>query len=121
MCISSNFIELQAYKICEEIRKQSVYKLVRLEASEGRIIELQNIQNYWDGKALITKAVLEDINGKLYLVNPDDNGLKFAKGEITYKEYRRIDKSENLKAIIFFSLLIGLTMATMFMLAKFLT
>ncbi|RUL49022.1 MULTISPECIES: hypothetical protein [Lysinibacillus] len=121
MCISSNFIELQAYNICEEIRKQSVYTLVRLEISEGWIIEPQNTQNYWDGKALITKVILEDTKGKSYIINPDANGLRFAKGEITYKEYRRIEKSENLKAISFFALLVGLTMTMMYILVKFLT
>lgn len=121
MCISGNFIELQAYKVCEEIRDQSVYKLVRLEVSEGHNIDLQNIQNFWDGKALITKAILEDSNGKSYIVNPNQNGLMFAKGEITYKEYRKMEKSENIKVISFFSLLVGLTVITMYLLAKLLT
>lgn len=121
MCISGNFIELQAYKICEEIRSQPTYKLVRLEVSEDRIIELQNNQNYWDGKSLITKAILEDTKGKSYVVSPDLNGLKFAKGEITYKEYRRIEKSENIKVISFFSIVVVLTMITMYILVKLLT
>ncbi|SOC15531.1 hypothetical protein SAMN05880501_108103 [Ureibacillus xyleni] len=120
MCITSNFIELQAYQIYEEIRKETIYKLVWLENSEGRMIQLNNIQSYWDGQTLLTKAFLEDINGKLYIVNINNNGLSFAKGEISYKAYRRLEKSENRKGIIFFSMLVFLTMITMFTLEKLL-
>lgn len=87
----------------------------------GNFIELQNIQNYWDGKALITKVILKDTKGKSYIVSPDFNGLKFAKGEITYKEYKRIEKGENIKVISFFSILSVLTMITMYILVKLLT
>ncbi|MEK4701919.1 hypothetical protein MKX47_20680 [Solibacillus sp. FSL R7-0668] len=120
MCISSNFIELQAYRICEAMKKQSMYKMVKLELSDDRFIAPQNLENYEDGRVLITKAVLEDNEGKSYTVSPNHNGLRFVQGEITYREYRKIEKGESIKVISFLTLLIGLTITTMYLLKIFL-
>lgn len=120
MCISSNFIELQAYKICEAIKNQSIYKMVKLELADDRIIEPQNFGDFGDGRTLITKAVLEDTDGKFYSISPNHNGLRFAQGEITYKEYRRMEKNESRKGMVFLALLIGLTITTIYLLKIFL-
>lgn len=120
MCISSNFIELQAYRICEAMKNQSLYKMIKLELADDRIIEPQNLGDFGDGRALITKVVLEDNKGKSYSVNPNHNGLSFAQGEITFNEYRKIEKSESVKGISFLVLLIGLIITTMYLLKFFL-
>lgn len=53
---------------------------------------------------LITKLLLEGENGILYSIEPDLNGLRFAKGEITYKEYNNIQKGEKFRGIIYVSI-----------------
>ncbi|WP_264738018.1 hypothetical protein [Cytobacillus firmus] len=52
--------------------------------------------NLLSGEAfpLITKVMLQDANGNHYSVSPDEAGLQFAKGEVTYKEYKRLQAKE---------------------------
>lgn len=121
MCVSNNFIEQQAYEMGEEIRKNSLYKLVRVEVSGGNSLEFQKQDDYWNGKDLITKVILEDTKGTLYSVKPDHNGLRFAKGEITYKEYNQLQKREDFKGFSYFFVIIGFFIIMMFMLMRYLT
>lgn len=120
MCISSNFIELQAYRICEVMKTQSRYRMVRLELSDDCIIEPQNLESFSDGSKLITKAVLEDIDGKFYSVSTNQNGLRFVMGELTYKEYKKKERNEDLKGFGILALLIGLTIIMMYLSSIFL-
>lgn len=120
MCISSNFVELQAYRICEEMKNQSIYKMMKVGLSDDSIIEPQNLESFGDGRALITKAIFEDTEGKSYSVNINHNGLRFAMGELTYKEYRKMEKNEDLMALGFLALLIGLIITIMYSLLLFL-
>ena len=120
VCISSNFIELQAYRICEVMKNKSRYRMVRLELSDDFIIDPQNLESFRDGSKLITKAVLEDSEGKSYSVSPNQNGLRFVMGELTYKEYRKKEKYEDLKGHSFLVLLIGLTLTIMYLSSIFL-
>ncbi len=120
MCISNHVIELQAYQLSEEIRKKTIYKMKRVEVTDGYSLEVEKQGDYWNGTDLISKVVLEDSNGTLYSINPDDTGLRFAKGEITYKEYIQLEKSANMKGIIYLVALIGLSFIVMFILINFL-
>lgn len=121
MCVSNNFIEQQAYEMSEEIRKNSLYKVVRVDVSGGNSCEFQKQDNQWNGKDLITKVTLEDKKGIFYSVKPDHNGLRFAKGEINYKEYSQLQRKEDLKGFSYFFVIIGFFIIMMFALMRFLT
>ena len=121
MCISNNFIEQQAYRISEEIRKNSVYRVVGVDASGVSDLSVNQQNDHWNGKDLITKVILEDKDGRLYYVKPDDNGLMFSKGEITYKEYGKRQKKEDVKGISYFFVSIGFIFILMITLLKFLS
>lgn len=121
MCVSNHFIEQQAYQISEEIRKSSLYNMVRVVVSGDGGFGLQQQHNQWNGKDLITKVILEDREGMLYSVKPDHNGLRFAKGEITYKEYCKMQKKEDLRGFGYFFMSIGFVFIMMFTLVQFLT
>lgn len=94
MCLTTNAIEQQALSICEEIRNHSNYKLVRLNFIGDQGLEVKNnsFSIPEDRLPLVSNVVLEDSDGKTYKIEPNENGLRFAKGEITYNEYLRIKK-----------------------------
>jgi hypothetical protein len=113
MCVSNNFIEQQAYKISKQMQNTALYNVVRIENTDG-INLISNIQEeQWNGKDFITKVILEDKIGNYYTVKPDNIGLRFAKGEISYKEYRKILQKENLKVYSYFLVSIGVIISLM--------
>lgn len=116
MCVSNPFIEQEAYDFSEKIQKQALYKFVRTEVAGNHF----NGQNGGDFP-LISKVVLEDADGKLYYVAPNPNGLKFAKQEITYKEYKRLEKKETLNAVALFFVILSFFGGSMAALIKFFT
>jgi len=116
LCVSNHFIEQNAYEICEEIRKNSLYKVVRVDISGGTILDGQ-----WNGKDLITDVILEDTKGTYYSIKPDPHGLRFAKGELTYEEYSKIQKKANINGFSFFFMIISFFVIMMFALMKFVT
>lgn len=105
MCSPNNFIEQQAYEMYEKIKNNSVYNFIRVDYSvQGFHSQDDNMRN---GSALITRVVLEDKDGTLYTVEPNPYGVRFAKGEITYKEYKKLQKRETVNAIAtFFGILV---------------
>ncbi|MDM5205381.1 hypothetical protein [Cytobacillus kochii] len=121
MCVSNNYIEQQAYEVSKEIRKNSLYKVVRVEVSDGSSDVFQEHDDKWNGKDFITKIILEDEKGTLYSVKPDDHGLRFAKGEISYKGYKQIQKKEDIKGFTYFFGITGSLIIIMLTLVKFLT
>jgi hypothetical protein len=108
VCGPTNFIEQQAYEMYEKIKKNSVYKFTRVDYSEGGNQGFHSKgDNARNGPALITRVVLEDKDGTLYTVEPNPNGVRFAKGEITYKEYKKLQKRETVNGIAtFFGILV---------------
>lgn len=102
MCFSHNVIEQQSFKICDEIREHSIYKLVSIATTGGESIKinentsLESNIKLLSGETipLVTKVILEDASGRHYSVSPDEAGLQFAKGEVTYKEYLRLQAKE---------------------------
>lgn len=106
MCISNNALERQAYVMCEKIRKYSIYRPLRLDFINGKSIELQKQQLediiISEQLPLISKIILEDINGLHFEVEPDENGLNFAKGAITFEEYKQIKSKESKMFIGYF-------------------
>jgi hypothetical protein len=95
MCApDENELEKMTHQISEEIRKKSVYK----------VCEFIYFRNYNVGNenGLVSKVILEE-DGLIYEVKPNENGLKFSVGDITYNEYKKIKKKETHRMFSIFS------------------
>jgi hypothetical protein len=122
MCSSFDFIENQAFEMSENIRKETIYKFVGLETKKNSDFEKQLDQGKADGcnhvagtwPDFITMVFLEDEAGNTYSVEPSPTGLRFAKGEITYKEYLTLQKQETVKVKSLFFTAIGFVSLLMF-------
>jgi hypothetical protein len=104
MCVSNNAFEFQAYKMSEQIIKHTIYqpvKVVYFGEKEADVNEISAIE-------LITKIILQDNEGHVYEVEPSENGIRFAKGEITYQEYLQRGKKDIRNLITYSSASIGL-------------
>jgi hypothetical protein len=116
MCSSFKFVEQQAFEMSEKIRKESIFKFVRVEVSGITGLGSQETYEHSDGcvgasspqLGCITKVILEDEQGALYTIEPNIDGLRFAKGEITYKEYRKREKKESTTMLSVFLMAVGL-------------
>jgi hypothetical protein len=121
MCSSFQFIEHQAFEMSEKIREESKYKFVRVEVSESSNLSFQRTYSHSNGcvqdsrtwPGYITKVILEDDKGALYTVEPCIDGLRFARGEISYKEYRKRQKRESFNILSIFLIGVGLISVVM--------
>ncbi|MDF0727651.1 hypothetical protein PY093_13235 [Cytobacillus sp. S13-E01] len=118
MCISTNFIEQQAYEMSEKIKKNSLYKFVGVAFSGSDSSSFNQNQN-WNGSGLITKVNLEDKDGTSYIIEPNSNGLRFAQGEITFSEYKKLQRKENYFGYTLIFMILGFFSVIMFTLMKF--
>jgi hypothetical protein len=107
VCSSNSFIEQQAYEMSKEIKKDSIYKFIREDYSEAEA-------------GYITKVILEDKDGTVYSIEPNPIGVKFARGEITFKEYKKLQKRDTLNVMAIFSGVIVLFGGFMFGFMKYL-
>lgn len=119
VCVSNRFIEQQAYDFSEKIRVSSLYRFVGTELSKDDLVTSNGTVE--DPFVLITKVILEDTDGTLYYVAPNVNGLRFAKREITYKEYKKLQKNETRNAIVMFFGILGFFSVFMITMMKYLT
>lgn len=116
MCFSHNTFEKRALEITEQIQKKPIYKLVRADFVGGKSFEfyeqnsIRNGCNHTFGKdvPLITEVILEDNDGRYYSVEPNPNGLRFAEGKITYKEYEKVQRKENMQGLGLLSISISI-------------
>lgn len=107
MCFSHNTFEQRALEMTEQIQKKSIYKLVRADFIGGKSLEfheestIRNGFNHTFSKdiPLITEVILEDSDGRHYSVEPNPNGLRFAEGKITCKEYEKLQRKENMQGL----------------------
>ncbi|OAH58633.1 hypothetical protein AWH48_16665 [Domibacillus aminovorans] len=106
MCFSTNAIEQQAYRTALKIREHSIYKFVRAQCTNGDIFDFENPSAAQ--VPVITMVILEDKSGNLYSVEPNYVGLKFAKGDMNYKEYKKIQKKEMAKGLGVFFMTTGI-------------
>lgn len=127
MCSTNNFIEQEAYIMSQQICKETVFKCVRVIYSEGnspaastQILDSQDYSMVME-QALITKVILEDKDGTLYYVEPNPNGLRFAKGEISYNEYKNLQRKETINVFAIFFGIIVFFSGSMFTFIKYLT
>ena len=119
MCVSNNFVEQEAYEFTKKIRECSQYKFIKLDLSKN-IINSNNGRKD-NGLDLITKVILEDKDGTLYSVEPNSNGLRFAKKEITFKEYKKLQNRDSLNIFVIFFGLMGLLIVLMLTFVRYLT
>ncbi|MFD2805750.1 hypothetical protein SAMN05216565_11052 [Litchfieldia salsa] len=71
--------------------------------TENQIEDLLNL-NRDKELPVITKIILEGDNGILYSIEPSDIGLKFATGELSYNEYKALQKDGKNKLFMYGSL-----------------
>jgi len=118
MCFSTYEIERFAYEISKEVHENSRYRIVKMDILGGKNgSEHTNFNlEYSEKLPLITKLYLEGENGTVYVIEPNEHGLKFAMGKITYKEYKDLTRGENFKGLMYASIsiitfvLVGWTM-----------
>ncbi|GAM11967.1 hypothetical protein [Mesobacillus selenatarsenatis] len=101
MCVSNNAIELQAYRFSEKIQESSSYNIVRVDFIGGTFLkcdqgislrdEVQDIANL----PLIKNLILQTKSGKQFCVEPDELGLRFAEGELSYRQYLLAKKQKS--------------------------
>ena len=119
MCINNDFVERHAYQMYEEIKKSSLFKVVRVEGIGGTYLNPEKLKEQMNSQELITNIVLEDNNKKRYVVNPDPFGYKFANGEISYKEYKNMQKMDDFKWISYSILGMGFLSIMLYFLIRF--
>ena len=95
-------IQENLLKDASESERFSKYKVVKVEVFGGEDFEFPQQAEQWNGQDFITKIILEDKKGALFSVKPDYSGLRFAKGEITYKEYNKIQKKRMEKELFIY-------------------
>lgn len=101
MCVSNNAIELQAYHFFKKIHESNAYNIVRVDFIDGTFLEcdhekslraeVQGIENL----PLIKKLILQTKAGEKYSVEPDELGLQFANGNLTYSQYLLAKKQQS--------------------------
>jgi hypothetical protein len=122
VCAPNHFMEQQAFEMCEKIKKNSIYNFIRVDYSDGsNQASYPQDDNTRNRSALITRIVLEDKDGTLYIVEPNPNGVRFACGEITYKEYKKLQKRENVNGIATFFVILVFFSGSMYFLMKIFT
>jgi len=120
MCVNNNFVESHAYQMYEEIKKSSLFKVVRVEGIRGTYLDPEKLKEQLNCKELIANIVLEDNYKNCYVVNPDPFGYRFAKGEISYKEYNKMQKMDDFKWICYSLLGMGFLSIMLYFLIRFL-
>ena len=104
MCFSTNVIEQQALTMSDKIIKYSIYKPVSLDFIGEKNVGIQDFINQSNGEEipLITNINLENSEGLQISVEPNENGLKYAMGEISYKDYKKLQSQESRQFIGYF-------------------
>ncbi|MCK1998347.1 hypothetical protein MPH47_14175 [Psychrobacillus psychrodurans] len=104
MCFSTNVIEQQALIISDKIIKNSIYKPVSLDFISEKNVGIQDFTMQSSGKeiSLITRVNLENNEGLQISVEPNENGLRYAMGEISYKDYKKLQNQESRQFIWYF-------------------
>jgi hypothetical protein len=108
MCFSSSAIEQQAYRFTEKIHSLSVYKILQIDfIGDQKPVEISHDQTLESQMVLgrelplIKNIILVDPNGKKFSIEPNEFGLQFASGEMTYQQYVRTKKGEVRKLLLY--------------------
>lgn len=104
MCFSSDVFERQASIISEKIIRYSIYKPVSLDFIGEKNVNIQDYKYQENGGTLplITRIILEGNAGSRISIEPNENGLMYAMGEISYKEYKKIQNKDSRQFIGYF-------------------
>lgn len=106
MCFSTNAIEQQAYHYTEKINNSTLYKIVHIEMIGHHVIikkglPLEDQLDFGGQLPLIKNVTLEDYNGKKYIVEPNEFGVRFAHGDMTFAQYLKMKKKELTKLLAY--------------------
>jgi len=108
MCFTSSAIEQQAYRFTEKIYSLSLYNIVQIVFNgDQKSVEINHDQSLESQLVLggelflINNIILEDPNGKKFSIEPNEFGLQFASGVMTYPLYVRTKKSEVRKLLLY--------------------
>ncbi len=84
--------------------KNSIYKPISLDFIGEKNIGIQDFKFQENGGELplITRIVLEDKAGLRTSIEPNKNGLMYAMGEISYKEYKKTQNQDSRQFIGYF-------------------
>ncbi|WP_158587622.1 hypothetical protein [Neobacillus notoginsengisoli] len=87
-----------------------------LEISGGTVLEINPgaIQTLKQTD-IIKNVLLKDKAEVVYAVEPDSTGLKFANGQISYEEYKRIKKKADRLSFVLFCGIVAFLFATGFL------
>gem|GEM_PF-5737156 len=123
MCLDNNAIEHQAKNFFKEIQEHSIYQPIKLLVDEGKYIPVldNNEIECITSSVLIKKIFLSDSDGKLYAIEPNRNGLRFAKGEMNYREYSWKCKKEMGYGIVILLMSLGFLISFGWIIVKFLS
>ncbi|WP_246943728.1 hypothetical protein [Bacillus pinisoli] len=80
---NENILQNVAFEASEKIREKTIYKFVDV------IVQTPKGSNH----GLVTGVIVED-HGNRYEVKPNSNGLRFAVGEISFREYKQLERKE---------------------------
>ncbi|WP_226678930.1 hypothetical protein [Mesobacillus jeotgali] len=108
MCVSNNAIELQAYHFSEKIQESSSYSIVRVDFIGGTFLECEqgiSLRSELQDKGnfpMIKNLILKTKAGKQYRVEPDELGLRFARGDLSYRQYL-LAKKEKFRNMLWYT------------------
>lgn len=104
MCFSTNIIEQQAFLISDKIIINSIDKPVSLDFIDEKNVGISDftMKIFREEIPLITRVNLENSEGLLISVEPNENGLRCAMGEISYKAYKKLQNQESRQFISYF-------------------
>ena len=92
MCFSTNIIEQQAFLISDKIINNSIYKPVSLNFIDEKNVGISDftMKSFREEIPLITRVNIENSEGLLISLEPNENGLRCTMGEISYKAFKKL-------------------------------
>lgn len=121
LCFSNNAIEQFSNKMCVEIINTTIYRPVKADLIGGKVLDLQEPSTFMGNKQnLINCVTLSDKDGNSYTIEPNENGLKFARGEISYQEYIHLKTKSHRTFILFFLFITAVFFSSCWFLVKLL-
>ncbi|MBN9654729.1 hypothetical protein J0K78_10680 [Halobacillus sp. GSS1] len=123
MCVERSAMENQARIFLKEIQDNSIYELTRIVLDDGKAVNLNrsNEGRCLASYPLIKEILLRDESGKIYSIEPNLNGVRFASGEWSYDQYLWKCKQELITGIIILIVSLGVFITLGWLLVNYLS
>lgn len=123
MCFSHENHNLMMYPALIKIINESIYDVVGLELVGGKVLPIKHethstLVQELTKTEIVKHVLLVDDAGTIFSVEPDVKGLEFAKGQISFDEYKRDQKKSTKLAFGLFGASITLLFGAGFLLVK---